>query len=156
MVVELLPAKLPILLIRFENLPNRRYIFRYPLEKTEKYFKNTLDNIKSIATSANTIGANFVLVIVPRFQHWNPDECPKNAEADKYSLNEPFQFEYFKFFEARKGKVDFDIYNLLPAFKNTKEFPLILENDPHWNENGHAFVAKTMVDYLIQQNFMAR
>jgi hypothetical protein len=127
---------------------NRYFIYRHPLEQTHSYFDATLRNIENVRNAVRASGADFLLVLIPRFTHWNPKECPANWERNAYSRNEPYQFEFFRFFDQEKGRVDFPIFNLLPAFQETKEFPLVLHGDPHWNERGHAFVAKTLAEYL--------
>ena len=133
---------------------NRFFIYRHPLERTRPYFLNTLEHINRIAAAAAESEARFALVIAPRFHHWNPKECPENWEEDAYSLNEPYQHEYFTFFEERGSQLTYDVFNLLPAFQKTREFPLVFENDPHWNEAGHTFVAKLLADYLIEKQLI--
>lgn len=127
---------------------NRYFIYRHPLAQTEPYFRETLGHVQAIATSAEGLGARFVLVLVPRYHHWSQKECPQNWELGAYGTNEPFQYEYFRFFEERRGTTPFPIYDLLPRFRQTTEFPLVFPNDPHWNPRGHAFVARTMLEYL--------
>jgi hypothetical protein len=127
---------------------SKYFIYRYPLEKTRPYFERSLSHVDSIASYSNRLGGDFVLVVTPRFHHWNPEECPNNLEKG-YTLNEPFQYEYFKFFEGARVSVDYEIFNMLPEFSATQEFPLVFDNDPHWNERGHTFVARALADYLI-------
>jgi hypothetical protein len=131
---------------------NRFFIFRYPLDSTRTYFANTLKNIASVASAAQKCGAGFVLFVTPRFQHWNMKECPRNWEKNYYALPEPYQAEYIRFFEEEKQHATFSIVNLLPAFQATKEFPLVFEDDPHWNERGNAFVANLVVTYLMEHD----
>ena len=38
---------------------------------------------------------------------------------------------------------------MLPDFQETAEFPLAFDDNPHWNENGHTFVANVLTEYLI-------
>jgi len=133
---------------------NRFFIYRHPLESTKQYFLSTLANINDVATKVSESGARFVLVITPRFHHWNPRECPNNWEKGQYSLDEPYQYEYFRFFEEMKVQLKYEVFSLLPAFQETKDFPLVFEDDPHWNERGHAFVAKTIADYLIENQLL--
>jgi hypothetical protein len=127
---------------------NRYFIYRHPLAQTEPFFSATFRHVEAIASSAEAIGARFVLVLVPRYHHWSARECPQNWERGAYRTDEPFQYEYFRFFEERRAGARFPIYDLLPAFKRTEEFPLVFPNDPHWNPSGHAFVARTLLEYL--------
>ncbi|MEO7733313.1 MAG: hypothetical protein ABIY55_20295, partial [Kofleriaceae bacterium] len=84
------------------NEPSRFFIFRYPLDKTRRFFDATFANITATARSAQAMGAAFVLVVAPRFQHWNRKECPDNWEHGEYKLDEPYQDEYLRYFEERK------------------------------------------------------
>jgi hypothetical protein len=127
---------------------NRYFIYRHPPAETEPFFAETLRNIEAVASGVEAAGARFVLVVVPRYHHWSQRECPQNWELSAYGTNEPYQYEYFRFFEERRSTARFPIYDLLPPFKQTTEFPLVFPNDPHWNPAGHAFVARTMLEYL--------
>ena len=116
---------------------SRFFIYKHPLSLTAPYFESTLSNISSIAASVRSAGAEFILVVLPRFHHWNPAECPDNWELESYSLSEPYQYEYFRFFEERRDRVDFPILNLLPSFQETDRFPLVFPFDRHLNPEGH-------------------
>ena len=134
---------------------NQYFLYRHPLELTRPYFERTLGNLVALADAVEASGAAFVAVVIPRFHHWNPAECPDNWEAGSYALDEPYQFEIFAFFEEARGRVDFPILDLLPAFRATDEFPLVLRADPHWNERGHAFVARTLAELLLESELLA-
>ncbi len=131
---------------------NFYFIFRPPLEKTLPYFEATMSHINSLARKVEASGAKFLLVVLPRFQHWNPNESPENWEGSKYRVPEPHQDEYLRFFETQRPQVEYAVLNLLPAFQQTDRFPLVFKNDPHWNAQGHAFVGETVADYLLQQH----
>ena len=128
---------------------NRFFIYRHPLEETRPFFDRSYGYIEALAQSVQRAGATFVLVVTPRYHHWNPKECPDNWEADQYAVDEPYQYEYFRYFAERRAGAPFEIYDLLPAFRATREFPLVLHEDPHWNAAGNAFVARTLADHLI-------
>lgn len=117
-------------------------------EGQRPYFENTLKHINNIANQAHELGTKFVLVITPRYHHWNANECADNWERMDYSVNETYQYEYFRFFEESRSTINYDVVNLLPAFQETKEFPLVFKDDPHWNERGHAFVAEALAKVL--------
>jgi hypothetical protein len=136
--------------VTFEGQPeNRFFIYRHPLARTAPYFEETLGHVAGIAASVAKTGARFALVIVPRYHHWSTRECPQDWQRGAYGVDEPFQFEYFRFFDERRASSLFPIVDLLPAFKATSEFPLVFPHDPHWNPAGHAFVARTMADALV-------
>jgi hypothetical protein len=129
---------------------NRFFIYRHPLEDTRPFFDRSYGYVEALARSAQRAGAAFVLVVTPRYHHWNPKECPDNWETDEYTVTEPYQYEYFRYFEERKAGAPFEIYDLLPALRATGEFPLVLRRDPHWNAAGNAFVARTLARHLIE------
>jgi hypothetical protein len=135
---------------------DRFFIFRHPLEETRGYFAKTLANIDAVAREAERMNARFVLAVSPRFQHWNPAEAPDNWEKIDYDVEEPYRFEYFRFFEEARARVGYPIVNLLPAFQATHEFPLLFRNDPHWNERGNAFAARVLVDDLVGAGLVQR
>ncbi len=133
---------------------NQYFLYRHPLEVTRPYFERTLRNVVALAGAVAESGATFAAVVIPRFQHWNTLECPENWERDSYALEEPYQFEYFAFFREAQAGVDFQVLDLLPAFQSTDEFPLVLNADPHWNERGHAFVARTLAELLARAELL--
>jgi hypothetical protein len=120
---------------------NRFFIYRHPLSVTRPYFDATYDNINRIAAACRQLGAEFFLLVSPRYQHWNVRECPRNWEGGEYALNEPFQDEYFKYFDGKTNQANFAIVNLLPFFKEVKTTGLVFEDDPHWTDKGCEFVA---------------
>jgi hypothetical protein len=141
--------------VEFEGRPENRYfIYRHPLSRTEAFFRATLGHVEAIASSAARAGARFALVVVPRYHHWSARECPRNWELGAYRTDEPFQHEYFRFFDERRATAGFPILDLLPAFRQADEFPLVFPNDPHWNPRGHAFVARTLLEYLDREGLV--
>jgi hypothetical protein len=125
---------------------NRYFIYRHPLSETRPYFDATMRNVDDVASLALGAGADFVFFVTPRFQHWNTNECPDNWEKREYALNEPYQNEYFRYFEETVRS--YPIINLLPDFKATSSYPLVFRGDPHWNAAGNAFVADTVTRHL--------
>lgn len=133
---------------------NRFFHYRHPLAETHAYFDATLGHIQEAAESVRATGSQFVLVIAPRYQHWNPEECPDNWELEDYSVDEPYQFEYFRFFEQARSRVAFRIFDMLPAFQATDQTQLVFRDDPHWNRRGSNFAARTLADYLVKQDLI--
>jgi hypothetical protein len=131
---------------------NRFFIYRHPLSQTRSFFDATLSNVDEIDSLAARIGANFALFVSPRFQHWNTKECPENWEQRDYALNEPYQYEYFRYFE--ESKRSYPIISLLPDFKATDKYPLVFRGDPHWNATGNAFVAETVTKHIMQRQLL--
>jgi hypothetical protein len=130
---------------------NRFFIYRHPLDDTRVYFESTLSIVSDIAREAAADGASFALVVAPRHHHWSDRECPENWEIKqyKYTPDDPYEFEYLRFFREAASRVDYDVVDLSPAFERTDRYPLVFVNDPHWNDDGHDFVAGLLADYLL-------
>lgn len=128
----------------------RFFIYRYPLELTGDYFDTTWDTINRIALRCNQLGAEFILFVSPRYHHWNIEECADNWEVFAYGLEEPYQYEIFKYFDSKADSAPFRIVNMLPAFQATHQFPLVFRSDPHWNPRGNRFVARLLKNSLAK------
>ena len=128
----------------------RFFIYRHPLQDTRPYFDASWEHILRIEEKCQEMGAQFLLFVSPRFHHWNVKECPRNWESFAYGLNEPYQDAIFEYFDERAVTATFPVHTLLEDFKATKRFPLVFETDPHWNPDGHAFVAERVADVLRQ------
>jgi hypothetical protein len=133
---------------------NRYFIYRHPLEQTRPFFARTLGHVGEVAAAAARAGARFALVVVPRYHHWSAAECPDNWERGAYGDDEPYEYEYFRFFDGAAGQVAFPVHDLLPAFRETREFPLVFRNDPHWNARGHEFVAAEIDGWMREQKLL--
>ncbi len=126
----------------------RFFIYRHPLEVTRQYFDATWDTINRIAERCHALNAEFILYVAPRYHHWNTKECPENWEAFAYALDEPYQYELFRYFESKAESASFKIVNMLPAFQSTQKYPLVFRTDPHWNPQGNRFVANLLLRSL--------
>jgi len=124
---------------------------RHPLSLTRSYFDTSLAHVKEMADDVRASGADFLLVISPRYQHWNPEESPENWETEEYASDPTYHFEYFRYFEESREEVDFPILNLLDAFQATDEFPLVFREDPHWNAAGNSFAARVIASRLNEE-----
>ena len=128
---------------------DRFFVYRHPLEHTRPHFERSLANTSDLAASVAETDAEFALIVPPRYHHWNPNESPDNWEGDLYAVDEPFQFEMFRFYEEASHSAPFRIHSLLPAFAATDQFPLVFKDDPHLNVAGNEFLAESVADYLI-------
>jgi hypothetical protein len=133
---------------------NRFFIYRHSLEHTAEDFERTLQNLREVAAGAREAGAAFAMAVLPRFHHWNPKEASHNWEHDLYELDEPYQFEMFRFFEGARTRVDFPIVNLLPDFQATDQFPIVFDEDPHLNRAGNIFVAESVARHLFELDLL--
>ncbi len=135
---------------------NRFFIYRHPLQLTRPFFDRTWQNVLDIAAQCSSMQARFAVVVSPRFHHWNAEECPSNWEAKDYRLDEPHQFEFFRYFEEKRQDVSFPIRQLLEDFRASKTSPLVFTADPHWNAQGHSFVAETLATWLTGDSGLVR
>ncbi len=127
---------------------SRFFVLRLPLAKTRPVFDQTVANLADLNAQARDLGSTFSLMITPRFHHWSHRECPDNWERFEYKLDEPYAFEYFRYFAQRRAELPYPVVDLLPAFQATREFPLCFAEDPHWNRAGHRFVARLLARHL--------
>ncbi len=130
---------------------NRFFIYRHPLDDTRPFFNKTLGYVRDIKRMVEADGGTFILVVAPRYHHWNDDEAPDNWEVKqyKYGVNDPYEMEYVRYFREVESAGEFDVLNLLYPFIGAKQAPLVFRADPHWNEAGHRFVAARLAEYLV-------
>lgn len=133
---------------------NRWFILRHPLEQTRRYFETTLSYVRDIAHDVEASGSEFVVLVPPRYFQWNDAECPKDWNLGQRKRDEPHENAYFEFFDEAARKESFPIVSLLPAFKATDRYPLVLRNDAHWNADGNHFVAETLADLLVERGLV--
>jgi len=135
---------------------NRYFIYRHPLDETRPFFDATLSIIDDIARDVKNDGAHFLLAVAPRYHHWSDRECPGNWEVRQYQYTgrEEHEFVYIRYFEEAAPRLDYDVLDLLPPFQSTDRFPLVLADDPHWNDAGHEFVAGLLCDYLAERGWV--
>jgi hypothetical protein len=129
---------------------NRWFILRHPLEKTRPLFDASLGYIGEVARAARAAGSEFVLVVPPRYFQWSDRECPDDWAKNSRKLDEPYEYAPFEYFDEPAKTSEFRIKSLLPEFRATTRFPLVLRNDAHWNPDGNLFVAESIADYLLK------
>ena len=129
---------------------DRFFIYRYPLAVTRPFFEISYRRIQTIAQYCHSNDIEFVLFVSPRYHHWSDKESPNNWEFKRYGSFKRNQNVIFDFFDGKMEAAEFSIVNMLGAFRETDEFPLVFDSDPHWNEAGNAFVAKIVAVELLK------
>ncbi|MEM6794693.1 MAG: SGNH/GDSL hydrolase family protein, partial [Acidobacteriota bacterium] len=130
---------------------NRFFVLRYPLEDSRPFLDATWANLSAVAGEARAAGSEFVGVVMPRYFHWNDEECPNNWEADRYGVDEPHEEVFLQYFDARAGQSDFPVWSLLPPFRTASaEGPLVFDHDPHWNARGHRAAAAALAAWVLE------
>ncbi len=128
---------------------NRFFVLRHPLSSTRPYFEATLANIEAVAQAVRATGSEFILVVMPRYFHWDDSEAPDNWESDRYGVDEPFENVYLEFFDQAATHADFPVWSLLSAFEHADSGPLVFAHDPHWNAQGHRVAGEALAEWLL-------
>lgn len=134
----------------------RFFAMQQSLEKSEPFLETSWQTIKRIADyTKGTLDAEFVLFVLPRYQQYDPSECPKDLEGPQYLPEEgPFLLEPFRFFEQRSTGAGFPVHSLLEDFRDSPVRPTTFVDDPHWNTNGHKIAAQAILRYLEKDGLL--
>jgi lysophospholipase L1-like esterase len=131
------------------DLPRDRFfVAARPLEESRRFLQPLRANLERMAAVARGLGAEFVVVALPRAFQYSVEESPRNWEASEYSPLGPFALEPFRWLEEIAGGLSFPVLSLLPAFQSTTVFPTAQSDDPHWNAAGHQVAAEAIADFL--------
>jgi len=128
---------------------DRFFVTANPLSETLPFFSHIRANIERIhAFCATELGAEFMLVILPRAYQYSVRESPNSWERNAYEALGPWVHEPFTYFDSIRNEVDFPIYALLPDFQEDELFPTCFDDDPHWNANGARVAAEAILRHL--------
>ncbi|MCL4236082.1 MAG: hypothetical protein KJ042_16370, partial [Deltaproteobacteria bacterium] len=101
------------------------------------------------------LGAKSMLFVYPRYQHYDPGESPNDWEKGYFPSTPDHLEEPFRWFDKKSPSASFPVYSMLGDFRSrTDRSPLCQENDPHWNERGHEFVADIVIRELRDRNLL--
>ena len=125
-----------------------------PLSLSEPFFHLSWDAILEVNALARSMSADYVLIILPRYQQYNRSECQKDPKRSQIPETDEYLFEVFTYFENKRGTVSFPIHSLLEDFRNTDAFPTVFEDDFHINRTGHRIVADAIVRHLISDGLL--
>jgi len=134
------------------QLPRGRFfITEKPLEETERYCDDLLNNLKAISNYSKELNARFILIIFPRSFQYSDRECPANWQKDESALLGPYCLEPFRYFDKVKETLDFPVYSLLKAFQETTVYPTCFDDDPHWNDAGTTIAAEEIAGIVTKE-----
>lgn len=137
--------KRPLPIMRF-------FVTNQPLEQSILDMQETERNLQRIADySRETLGAGFILVMMPRHFQYSYREAPNSWEKASYTVMGPYVKEPFKWLAALKARVDYPCYSLLEEFEKTTVFPTCFDDDPHWNAAGCSVAANGIVKILVAE-----
>lgn len=138
------------------QLPEHIFFFAFqPLQESEQYFRVTRETILQTEAYARTLGARYMLVIIPRYQQYNRAECPHDAStADMFPPDDRFVLTPFEYFADMAKTVSFPIRSLLEPFRQARGAPTVFENNPHFSPFGNSVAAKTISRFLMEDGFL--
>lgn len=132
-----------------DNLPRERFFHsEQPLDLSRAAMEPTLESLRQIDGWARARGVAFAVVVLPRTYQLSAAESPQNREAGSYSVLGPYSLEPLRYLEEAAERVEFPIFSLLPAFRETSVFPTSFADDPHWTPAGHEVAAEALVALL--------
>jgi hypothetical protein len=138
------------------NLPGDRFfVTSQPLERTrEDIERGVMSNLAAMYRYAtDVLGSQMALVVYPRGYQYSTRESPNNWEAHRYPRG-PYIQEPFRYFREVQAQLPYPIFSLLPAFVESKEFPLFISDDPHWNRSGARLSAEQTAMWLSEQGLI--
>ena len=133
---------------------DRFFLTMHPLDETRSYFRHTWRAIRATRAYSRSLGAEYALVILPRYQQYNRRECPHDWEGQYWPTSDQYVLEPFRYFDEKAKTVNFPVFSLLGDFKNSGVFPTTFDADPHYNPAGHRIAAKGIADRLIRSGLI--
>ena len=134
----------------------RFFITQRPLAQSRPWIEaGVMRNLQAMFDLArDQLGIPMVLVIAPRAYQYSDRESPRNWEAMAYETLGPYALEPFRYFAEVAPRLPYPALSLLPAFQQATQFPLFLEDDPHWNAEGARLTARTVAAFLIERGLL--
>ena len=97
------------------------------------------------------MGAEYALVVLPRYQQFDPTESPGDWESEGFARSGDHRVRQpFEWFEARSEQVDFPVWSLLEAFQQDPRRPKVFADDPHYNPTGHRIAGEAISARLLE------
>ncbi len=128
----------------------RFFPLELPLASAEPHMEVSWSAIQRTAAAAERLGADYALVVLPRYQQFDPTECPDDWERDGFARSGGrWLLQPFSWFEARATQADFPVWPLLEAFVADPRKPKVFPNDPHYNPTGHEIAGEAVVERLL-------
>ena len=139
---------------RIHSRQRRHFPMERPLDRSRELMEPTWGYLADLDAEADRLAAAFVVFVLPRYQHYNPDECPDDWARELFPRTDRYLMEPFRWFEEKAGTADFPVRSLLPAFVEAAEPQTVWRDDPHYNEIGHRIAADAMVEILREEGLL--
>ncbi|MFH1468015.1 MAG: hypothetical protein ABIO70_26750 [Pseudomonadota bacterium] len=133
---------------------------KYPLGETWGLMETSWEAITDTGKLARGLGADFALVVLPRYQQFDPSACPEDWEA-QVELPHPDQnvTAPFDYFAQKAAGAAFPVHSCQPAFQAAVQggrHGLVFPNDPHYTPAGHEVAAADIADFLEREGLIPR
>jgi len=120
-----------------------------PLEQSEAALAETWAWILATRDVARDLDADYALVVLPRYQQFDPTQCPGDWEGpEQLPADSPHLLEPFRWAEQRRQQAAFPVWPLLEAFQQAPARPLVFDHDPHYNPAGHRVAAEAIAERI--------
>ena len=135
------------------NLPAHAFFAtEQPLARSRPYLEPIATSIRAIDERARALGAELVVLVLPRWFQYDARESPHDWEMrlpDRtHTVLGPHSTAIFDWFAELDRETAFPVHSLLEDFRSSEVFPTTLEADPHWNAAGHRVAAEAVVRRL--------
>lgn len=132
--------------------PWQRYFpMERPLDETRPYLDALTGNLDATHRFvADKLQAKFAAFVMPRSVQYSATETPHDS-SDEYTRLGPWSLEPFRYFAEVAPQKPYPIISLLDDFRQTKEFPLTMDADPHHTSLGNKVSAQFIWQHLQQQ-----
>ena len=136
--------------------PWQRYFpMERPLSETRPYLDALTGNLDETHRYAeDELQAKFVTFVMPRSVQYSKTETPKDP-SDEYTRLGAWSLEPFRYFAEVAPQKPYPIISLLDDFRQTQEFPLTMESDPHHTSLGNKVSAQFIWQHLQQQGLFS-
>ena len=136
-------------------VPRQRYFFLFePPEASEPYFRESWEAIRETERRARSLGARYVLFILPRYQQYDPRESPRDPERRAFPEDAPGRLVPFEYFARQSRSAGFPIHSLREDFLADPAFPKCRSDDPHWNAEGNRVAAEAMERRVVADRLL--
>ncbi|HRG51165.1 MAG TPA: hypothetical protein PKW02_09065, partial [Pseudomonadales bacterium] len=125
------------------------------LSETRPYLDALTGNLDETHRYAeDELQAKFVTFVMPRSVQYSKTETPKDP-SDEYTRLGAWSLEPFHYFAEVAPQKPYPIISLLDDFRQTREFPLTMESDPHHTSLGNKVSAQFIWQHLQQQGLFS-
>lgn len=133
------------------------YYEKPPKEFSEKYFNNTeptllnrsLTYIKKTDNLCESEGVSFVLVTYPHAPQVNENEWKEGRKRMSEASFSQYSLEFFDKVGEFAEDNNISYIDTYYKFKDTEEYPLYYDVDPHMTEKGYGLVARGIFEKLM-------